>query len=601
MFRRLKLQGKLLLSYSIIILILLLSISIPAYIYLNNTVIRNTNETIRQDINRITDSLDSFVDIGNTVTKIIYYNSSLMGALKTLKQNASEAEVGAAYKEVNADAFLLGSINSNFKRLNIYTEKGDFFSNKASDKTVKEVEAKDKLMEKAQNAQGAVSLSYYENDPWTNTLNRPVLTFSRQITWNSAVLGFLEIQMDLRDVFNEASFSGIKSGQMCVFGQKGILYSTIPTDNEKLVDEYKKNIGSKKQGEFDISISGRKEHIIYKYSGSAQNYVLYSIPQSELYETVNIVRTVVWLVFISLSLVSILVVLFMARVLTKPIREVNRSLKDEDILATGITIENREANDELEEINHSFNRMRIRLKKTMEENIKSRTLQLKAQFDALQAQISPHFFFNMLGIIAISSSRNGAKDAADMCRKLASFLRYSITTGPAYCQISDEIQFVKEYLELLKYRYVHRLEFNIDIDPKMLKYRIPKLSLQPLIENCIVHGFKEMEDVMEIYVCGVMYNGKWELSIRDNGSGIAEEILQQIKNKLQEYTSKLCQGLDTTDILAGKMGIVNTYARLELLYKNKIEFEIWNNEDKGTSIKISGTAHESEEEEDSNG
>lgn len=121
-----------------------------------------------------------------------------------------------------------------------------------------------------------------------------------------------------------------------------------------------------------------------------------------MYAPLHTFRNLMIMISLSVIIISLGVYYMLARILTRPLRELRRALKDSDIINTQITIDNSVHDDEIELLNKSFESMRTRLRNSMDDIVKAKTLQLKTHFEVLQAQINPHFLFNMLGIIAIS-------------------------------------------------------------------------------------------------------------------------------------------------------------------------------------------------------
>jgi len=117
---------------------------------------------------------------------------------------------------------------------------------------------------------------------------------------------------------------------------------------------------------------------------------------------------------------------------------------------------------------------------------------------------------------------------------------------------------------------------------------MPKLIMQPLVENAIHHGFTQTSSVMKIDITGEIQGDRWYIYVKDNGSGFEEELLLNLKNKLDKYAADLYSGKATTELSIGGMGLVNTFARLQLFFGNEFKFEIFNHPEGGACVALSG-------------
>lgn len=565
--------------------------AMPIYIYLNNMMVKNTSENIKQMVLNISLKLDDFVGVSNSITKQVYFNTKLMDAIQAILNNTNEISGENAYTKISNDIFMISATNPNLRRITIFDSRGDIFSNKPNDIRVSEA-YQDQILEFVRRKHGSSEIFYSSKDRWLMNDKAPVYSFIRQLRSGEYEYGFLEIQVNAADLIIPPSSSSYKNGKLYVFNDTGILYPFGDQDrvNIKKIEYYKKMLLPKKSGEMDIKVeNGEKEHIIYIYSDLTGFYIVYSVPHFEMYASLRVIRNITVIVFILIIGVSLLVYYILLRVLTRPLRELRKALNSDDILNNTITVKNFDNNDEIELLNRSFEDMKKKLKNTMEEIVKAKTLQLKTHFDVLQAQMNPHFIFNVLGIISILCDNKRDREAAEICRKLASFLRYTISTSQDVCSMSKEINFTREYLELMKYRYAHRLNFEINVDETILEVDIPKLSLQPLVENCIVHAFKDTDGVMNIFITGSKKDLRWEVTIIDNGSGFSGDTLYNIKQKIENYRVDMDTNFISDNPSTPGMGIVNTFARLKLLHKDELNFDFGNNSrTTGAFITISG-------------
>lgn len=199
----------------------------------------------------------------------------------------------------------------------------------------------------------------------------------------------------------------------------------------------------------------------------------------------------------------------------------------------------------------------------------------EAELLSLQSQINPHFLFNTLNTISRLAIIEDAEDTCTLIESLAEMLRYNIRSFGFEVTIGDEIKNLENYFYIQKMRFSERIQYAIDIEPRLLEMPIPNLTLQPLVENAIVHGIENRKNGGHIFIGGEMVGDKAIITINDNGEGIAPERLAEIMN------SDIVQKGHTMGI-----GLSNVKQRLELFYQQKDVFEIRSILGEGTTVTL---------------
>lgn len=216
------------------------------------------------------------------------------------------------------------------------------------------------------------------------------------------------------------------------------------------------------------------------------------------------------------------------------------------------------------ELSRSFNRMTARIDTLLKENYAAELNEKNARLAALEAQVNPHFLYNTLQAIGSEALLNDQTEIYDMLTTLASNLRYSIK-APNVVELKDELKYVDNYIRLQKIRMEDRLKFSMDIDFKALELRVPKLGIQTLVENSIIHGIGGGRDSIKIELTVSVNEGDICIRVRDDGIGIEKDVLQSIREKFRTQTlSDPNQGI----------GLPNLYNRLMILYGDKAELNL---------------------------
>lgn len=247
------------------------------------------------------------------------------------------------------------------------------------------------------------------------------------------------------------------------------------------------------------------------------------------------------------------------------------------------------SNDEIEALYISYKDVLNRLRASILKEKQISLLSLQAQFDLLQAQVNPHFIYNVLNVISNRGMVADDEVVCEICSDLAGMLRYSTNTKEKYAAVCQEMEYLKLYLRLLKHRYDYKLSYRIDIDQELYHCTLPKLVLQQIVENAINHGYKGSTDVIRVEISGRKAENGWFLKVHDDGQGITKEKLEEIYQKFHSVRKKLTVSRSNVELQIGGMGLVNTYARLYLYYNENMRFEILPAEGKGTDVIISVT------------
>ena len=218
--------------------------------------------------------------------------------------------------------------------------------------------------------------------------------------------------------------------------------------------------------------------------------------------------------------------------------------------------------------------MAERLSKQIELNRQEQIHLRETELSLIQAQINPHFLYNTLDAIVWLIEIGKNDQAEQMVTSLSSYFRSFLSDGKEIVTIAEETNHIRSYLEIQQVRYRDIMEYEINVDSEIDEYKLPKLTLQPLVENAIYHGLKPKRGKGKITVTGKTDGDKIILKVQDTGAGMNEEELQNLKTKIINE--------DTTSF-----GLVAAYKRLKLLYGEEFRFDIVSKKDSGTSIKIS--------------
>lgn len=209
----------------------------------------------------------------------------------------------------------------------------------------------------------------------------------------------------------------------------------------------------------------------------------------------------------------------------------------------------------------------------------------QADLATLQSQINPHFLYNTLECIRGKAIVDGADDIANMTHALSSFFRYSISAKSDMMTIRDEIENIRNYVLIQQFRFQNRFHVEYLMDPAddFLDAMLPKLSLQPILENAIIHGFSDITQGGIISVSIERVNNNISLIVADNGKGMDEKQLQALITKIR--TPPLQRAYDRNKRHSG-IALYNVDRRIKLLFGQEYGLSVTSVCGMGTNIEL---------------
>lgn len=220
----------------------------------------------------------------------------------------------------------------------------------------------------------------------------------------------------------------------------------------------------------------------------------------------------------------------------------------------------------------AFNNMSDKVKELMIKVLDEQNEKRKTHFIALQNQINPHFLYNTLDSIVALSENNRNKDVELAIIALSKFFRMSISSEMNLVELKDEIEHIRNYLVIQQIRYRNAFKFDFDIDEEILHHKVIKLSLQPLVENAILHGIQPDEEFTTILIKAYYKDGFTYIEVFNEGYGISQERIKEIHEMIQ------------SDKQSSSLGLKNVYQRLKLYYGDEADLSIESELDEYTKV-----------------
>lgn len=397
---------------------------------------------------------------------------------------------------------------------------------------------------------------------------------------DSTPLGYLFLDFNINQI-QEIFDAATENSEISLFivdSEGNAIY--IPSDSTNLtanLNKVKKLSDRKGSSKFGI---GDNSYYLFYESIDVNDWKIVAIVPMEEYikESNKILLYNILLLLIFMVVIFVISLQFSGSIM----KNINRLKTAMEVVQEGVfkPLKIKKTKDEIEELGNNFNVMIERINALINEiyvaKIDKANTEIKlkeAQFNALQAQINPHFLYNTLETIQYMIVL-GDKRAKRMLQLLGDLFRFGIGKGEKFVTVCNEIEHIKLYLEIQQMRYSNKFSVEFDIDEKVYDLYTVKFILQPIVENAIYHGIELVEEGGVINISGGIQEGKLVFQIKDNGAGMDENTLSDLYDRLEGK------------IKSKSIGIMNVHERIQLYFGKEFGVEVQSLVNVGTVVTL---------------
>lgn len=407
-------------------------------------------------------------------------------------------------------------------------------------------------------------------------------------------IGFAAVLVDVNPIFDEISrVTDNTELKYYLIDKNGNIYSKNDplgiSGNRELIENIINDFENNDIKD-TYEINGSRNIVLVDEIPIIQGRIISFMPEKELFAEIDQLRRIVMIVLM-VTLISMSVLFFLiTNNITRPVKKLisfmddlkGGSIRDlkKEVQLEGyfeITVLSKEFNSMLREINNLTHRLFETSSKLYETEIEKE----KSELAFLRSQINPHFLYNTLEVIKGIALDEGAEKLYEMTNALALVFRYSVK-GSNTVQLGEELKIIKAYVHIHLIRFGERLEAEYQIEEETLNVKVPKMILQPVVENAFFHGLEAKRGKGRLTI-GSSINGRTlRIWIKDDGVGIEEDKLAEIRSKLSGSAadSRLNSGRD------GRIGLFNVNNRIKLTYGAEYGLSIYSEPGKGTEVVI---------------
>lgn len=366
----------------------------------------------------------------------------------------------------------------------------------------------------------------------------------------------------------------LRSVVICLYLPDGQLFYTNARDgeNEEVLGS---EIMSRESSTGYVESSRGTQYYIRYVSGTSKMMMVSLIPQSILLKDARDLGHKFFLIGIGASVAAVLTAVYLSKKISANIKHLSSGMEAVRGGDLGVRMQIN-VPDEIGELADTFNVMMERIEKLMEEVKQKERMKREAEQDVLASQIEPHFLYNSINSIQYVANMREETEIEEVAKSLSELLRSVLSNHNEYITLWEEKEYIENYINIERFKYRKPFSVVWDVDEELWAYQIPKLLLQPVAENALIHGIssKEGDGVIHIKV----YKEQREVvcKVMDNGKGMSEETIQ-----------KLMQNLERKD-KAGfrRIGISNVFSRIQLIYGEEYGGSIYSCEGMFTCVEL---------------
>lgn len=393
--------------------------------------------------------------------------------------------------------------------------------------------------------------------------------------------GIVEIPCDtefLTQLFEEARRENKYVEKIFLFAQDdSLIYTSHPSEAQT----YQELLTTLENQE---SLNGQSDGLLaYAKLDLAEWQIVIQADQGQVNSSLSNIIIMVVMTIVAGVIFAQVLSFYLSHQLTRPIKQIYQSINQLQVSSrsVGVSLSPESSGNELEQLRDTFDRLCRKLDQAVNEAALARTCEVESRMAALESQINPHFLYNTFAMIQTMADSNACSDISTICSDLSGLLRYSIGSDNSPSTISSELHTCSTYLGIIYRRHYTQLSFSISMDPELGSYPIPRMVLQPLVENCIKHGLQH-NDIWRVEVHAVRDGDSWYITVSDNGAGFSQDTIQYIYDAIaaEELT------LFSEDGGGKHIGLVNTGIRLKLFFGDDLIFEIRNLPEGGSCVRL---------------
>lgn len=532
--KKLKLKNKFVLTIIIIVAIPMIILSMVLFRNMKDNIVEDKVRTSESNMKQNNVQIQKSIEMCNMTTQVFINNNNLVNYLVDLKMGTPMRTIDILSFYKNEIAALERMVNSN-----PYLYQTRVYVDHETMAEMTPILYQKKKMDKLAwaNEDYSSGLWYYDYEDtifpcYTAENTKHIMALITPIEDRElGELGVIEVAIEMEQLF-PGIYNSTDLFWSCFIDSSGELYYDKEGKWSQCAEEIVSSVNNEVDSDcYETKIMGEDVVLSYKpIEGLNGQYIQLDSLKNEI-DSVNQFRYgffagVIILLIILVFLVQHIVTAMLSQfyIIMKGVHEVQKGNLDVEIETV--------SNDEMGELSLQINKMLKRIKQLMADNINREVLVKNSEIRALQNQINAHFIYNVLESIKMMAEIEEQYSISDAVTALGKLLRYSMRWISKNVTVEEEVDYIKNYLALINLRFDYEIYLSINIPELLWKQEIPKMSLQPIIENALYHGIEEIAEDTSIYMKGIVYEDYFKIEITDSGKGMTEEEINNLYKKI---------------------------------------------------------------------
>ena len=559
-------------TVAFLVLIAVVIVTAVSMRFTNTSIFENSSEYTHTIIKQMNQNIDSYIDYMENIAYLISSSEDVQDYLFD-----DEINNEARYRILNQFETILDS-RSDIRNVGIISKSGRMLINhgKKSVNSDLDLNTQEWYTQALDSPEGPMLTSSHVQHiisgerPWVITLSRGIR--DREGSGEKEGVFFIDLNYSAISGLCDQSTVGTKGyafimdakGNIVYHPQQQQLYNELQTENIDLImktDDDTVLTGTAKDGKlYSISRSDKTGWTVVDCTSVRE-----LLSKSRQAESVYVLTAIL------LVVVALLFSRFMARSITLPIQKLRDSMKkvqEGDFSISDVVVD---SENEIGSLTKSFDVMTHRIQELMEQNVYEQEQKRKSELKALQSQINPHFLYNTLSAINWRAKMRGAQEISDMVEALSNLLRVTLNDDSGLIPLEQELSLVQSYIVIQRIRFDETLDYRLAVEADELKdVLIPKLTLQPLIENAIRYGLEQSTQICRVQLSVRRQGAQLVLLVQNDGSLYEDDLLEKLRQK-------------TVTPHGYGIGLLNIEKRLEFAFGKEAGLELYNEDGMATA------------------
>lgn len=566
-------QPTIMLAFSLISISIMVVLGALMYLRFSNAAREEMIQSTRTLMEQTGESLEDYLMSMRQISDAVYYNA--------IKEN----DFSSQDQDIQTGMNLLYEANrDNLRGIAVYNHYGSLMAaepvaSQKEDPNITRQSWYQKAMEETENMHFSTPhIQNLFNDAkfryyWVISLSRAIEITDHGVSQT----GVLLVDMDYSGIsrmMNQINTSNNSQYYYLCDSNGEIIYHPRQIQiSDGICQESSQRAAEYKDGVYDERFAGERRKVVVNTISYTGWKLVGVIPYEAFTHGMVDVKYFVAILMLLMVMMLVLINRVVSVRISSPILKLNESVKEYEAgekpkIYTGGSLE-------IRHLGHSIQNSYEQIDSLMKEIVREQDERRTSELDALQSQINPHFLYNALESLTWMVEAEKNDEAVFMISQLAKLFRISLSKGRTVITVKDELQHAQSYMNIQKIRYKNKFSVDFQVDPSLYEYCTVKLILQPILENAINYGVREMDDCGEITVRGRKEEGNIILSVEDNGLGMSQEEVAFVltdSNRIHKHGSGV--------------GLVNVNNRIKILFGKSYGLVVESEPDEGTRVSI---------------